>query len=94
MTIWRNYYLSGKNSRLTDGHIKADDLLKTILESNGETAYACYFDLDKDNLRLEYDFGEVDKEGKKVYTYLKQGETPPNREHKKPKITLPLMMKV
>lgn len=87
MISWYNYYLSGKNSRLTDGHIKAEKLLETILNSNGDTAYACYFDLDYNTLKLEYDFGERDKDGKKIYTYLKQGETPPNRDHKKPKIT-------
>lgn len=88
MTSWRNFYLSGKHSKLTEGHLPADKLLDTILNSDGETAYACYFDLDKETLKLEYDFGDVDSmTGKKVYTYLKQGEVPPNREHKKPKVT-------
>jgi len=75
---WFNYFVTNKFSRLINGHLKAEDLLTKILEHDGEEAYACYFDLDKTSLKVEWDNEEYDKEGKKIYEYLPQGTTPEN----------------
>ena len=53
MTKWFNYFVTNKFSRLTTGHLPSEDLLTTILEHNGDEAYACYFDLDYDSLHWE-----------------------------------------
>ncbi|NJM94500.1 MAG: hypothetical protein HC842_07415 [Cytophagales bacterium] len=83
---WYNYFLSGKQSRLTDGHLPADKLLKRVLDHDGGTAYCCYFDLDYSELRLECWEGKYDRDGKKIYKYIKQGEAVPESSYK-PKLT-------
>ena len=76
MTNYSNYFLTAKNSRLTQGHIKADDLYDKILNHDGSTAYCCYFDLDENLLKLEWDTGKVDRDGKKIYSYHLSGQNP------------------
>ena len=71
-----NYFLSNKNSKLTRGHIPAEDLYNKILEHDGSTAYCCYFDLDYNYLKLEWDTQKLDSEGKKLYEYLLSGQNP------------------
>lgn len=87
MINWYNYFLSEKNSRLTNGHLKAENLYEQILKHDGTTAYCCYFDLEYDSLKLEYWYGQFDSENKKIYTYLPQNIIPENKEHYKPEIT-------
>ena len=84
---WFNYFLSGKNSRLTQGHLKSEDLYSKILSHDGSTAFCCYFDLDYDSLKLEYDYGEKDSDGNKIYQYYPRTVIPDNKNHKKPQIT-------
>lgn len=67
---WYNYFVNSKHSRLTDGHLPAENLLDKILNHTGETAYCCYFDLDYDRCKYEHDTGEVDNNGKKIYDYV------------------------
>lgn len=86
-TQWYNYFLTSKDSRLTDGHINAGKLLPTIMNHNGSTAYCCYFDLDYDSLKLEYDYKKIDTDGKKIYTYLNQKVIPEDKGHLKPQLT-------
>lgn len=87
MVQWKNYFLNSKDSRLIHNHINSENLIETILKHDGQPAYCCYFDLDADSLKVEYDFGKVDKDGKPIYTYIKQGEKPSSKDHKKPHIT-------
>jgi len=75
-----NYFLTSKNSKLTNGHLKASDLNKKILNHDGNTAYSCYFDLDFSKLKLEWDTGKSDKEGKKIYEYTLDDQRPSNEE--------------
>ena len=58
MTNYMNYFLTSKASRLTQGHLKANQLYEHILNHNGNTAYCCYFDLDEKMLKLEWDTGK------------------------------------
>lgn len=86
---WYNYFLTSKDARLTQGHLKADALYEAILKHNGETAFSCYFDLSYESLKLEYWCGEYDtteKPPKKIYVYLPQGQKP-EKDHYKPEIT-------
>lgn len=77
-----NYFLESKNSRLIHGHIKASDLYEKIMNHDGSTAYCCYFDLDENLLKLEWDTGKTDREGKKIYEYHLSGQTPTNPDYK------------
>lgn len=69
MTDFVNYIVPSKKSKLTQGHIKAEDLHDLILKHNGSEAYCCYFDLDKSSIKNEIDTGEYDDEGGKIYRY-------------------------
>lgn len=69
-----NYFLPGKYSRLINGHIDAKDLYDKILNHDGSTAYACYFDLQSSFLKFELDTLQLDKENKKIYKYILPGE--------------------
>ena len=82
MINWVNYFLTSKQSRLINGHIKAEDLYQKILDHDGSTAYCCYFDLDEKLLKLEWDTGEKDKDGKTIYEYHLSGQTPKNPDYK------------
>ena len=73
MINYCNYFLNSKNSKLTKGHIKADELYDRILKHDGSTAYCCYFDLDETLLKYEYDTGVKDKDGKTIYQYHLNG---------------------
>lgn len=73
MINYMNYFLTSKYSRLVDGHLKSEDLYKKILHHDGETAFCCYFDLDSEKLKLEYDTGFLDKDGKTIYEYHLEG---------------------
>lgn len=84
---WYNYFLTAKNARLTEGHLKASALYEKILNHNGDTAFCCYFDLSYDSLKLEYDYKENDTDGKKIYRYHPQNFTPEDKNHLKPQIT-------
>lgn len=86
MTKWYNYFLTSKNSRLTQGHLPSDKLYEKILNHDGTEAYCCYFDLDYKSLKLEYWNGEYEPDGKRIYQYLPQGEVP-NTDFYKPEIT-------
>ena len=70
---WYNYFVTSKHSRLTEGHLPSENLLDKILNHSGETAYCCYFDLDYDKCKYEYDTGKVDSNGKKIYKYGDHG---------------------
>lgn len=87
MQNWYNYFLSSKDDRLTQGHLKASELYQKILTHKGATAYSCYFDLDYAKLKMEYWHGKFDSENKKVYIYFPQGVEPEDKEHYKPEIT-------
>lgn len=76
MTNWYNYFLSAKNSRLTQGHLKAEDLYNQIMNHDGSTAYCCYFDLDYNLMKLEWDTGKTDSDGKKIYEYTFENQAP------------------
>jgi putative DNA primase/helicase len=87
---WFNYFLTGKNSRLTEGHLNSEDLYQKILSHDGSTAFCCYFDLDYSALKVEYWHGKYDtteKPPKKIYSYLPQGQEHPDKDHFKPEIT-------
>lgn len=64
-----NYFLTSKTSRLTSGHIQADKLYTHILEHDGSTAYCCYFDLVESSLKLEWNTGKKDRDGRNIYEY-------------------------
>lgn len=83
---WYNYFLSGKHSRLTQGHLPADKLYDKILNHNGDTAYCCYFDLVYESLKLEVWEGVYDSDGKKIYKYINQTDSVPDTAYK-PEIT-------
>lgn len=90
MTVWFNYLLTSKNSRLTEGHIKAEHLYPALMDHDGSTAFSCYFDLDYAALKLEYWHGKYDTTEtppKKIYSYLKQGVEHTDKEHYKPELT-------
>jgi len=55
--MYSNYLVNRKKARLTEGHLKANELYKKILEHDGSEAYCCYFDLETKNLKLEYHDG-------------------------------------
>ena len=74
MTNFVNYYVDSKFSKLTDGHLKSDQLYEKILNTDQATAYCCYYDLDKDSLKNEFFTGEYDSDNKPINVYLKQGE--------------------
>ncbi len=82
MRNYVNYFLSKKHSKLTQGHLKSCNLYDKILNHNGDTAYCCYFDLDNDYLKLEWDTNKKDTEGKSIYEYHLSGQTPSNPEFK------------
>ena len=86
MAKWFNYFLQSKNSRLTQGHIPTDKLYEKILSHDGSEAYCCYFDLDYDSLKMEYWNGEYEPDGKKIYEYLPQKDTPTG-DYYKPEMT-------
>lgn len=75
-TLWYNYFVPSKDSRLTEGHLKSAELYQKILNHNHSTAYACYFDLDFDLLKFEYWCGEFDSDQKKIYEYHLRGSKP------------------
>lgn len=77
MTNWYNYFVQNKFSRLTNGHTKANDLKEKILKHDGKEAYACYFDLDYDSLKMEHDTGKRDKDNKSIYEYHNQASECP-----------------
>jgi len=81
MINYVNYFLTSKTSRLTQGHLKANELYNTILNHNGETAFCCYFDLDEKYLKFEYDTGIFDRNGKKIYEYKLAGQKPSHIEY-------------
>lgn len=74
MTSFVNYFLNSKFSRLTQGHIKSEELYPRILNHDGKTAYCCYFDLDENLLKMEWDTGKVDNDNKKIYKYALRGQ--------------------
>lgn len=93
--MYVNFLVHSKDTRLTQGHLNSEDLYQKILSQPKELqGYACYFDLKKDNLKNEYWTGqytiETDKNGNeykaKLYTYLKQTETP-TTDFYKPELT-------
>lgn len=76
-----NYFIPSKNSRLTQGHIAAEKLYDKILQHDGSTAYACFYDLEKSSLKYEAWLGEFDNDGKKVYKYFSQAEKLPDSSY-------------
>lgn len=74
MTNWYNYLLPSKHTRLTEGHIKSEELYEKILNQTQDTAYCCYFDLEYASLKNEFFTGKFDSDGKRICVYLKQGE--------------------
>lgn len=82
MQNWYNYFLTSKNSRLINGHIKAEDLYEKILNHDGSTAFCCYFDLEFSKLKLEWDTGKLDNDGKKIYEYTLDDQRPSNEAFK------------
>lgn len=86
MTKWFNYFVNSKNSRLTNGHLPAENLYEKILNHDGGEAYCCYFDLDYDSLKQEFFTGEFEPDGSKIYEYYPQGQKP-KADFYKPEIT-------
>ncbi len=75
-----NYFLTSKNSRLINGHLPSENLKEKILNHDGGEAYCCYFDLDENLLKVEYDTHTRDRDGKIIYEYFNQGDTPDNAD--------------
>lgn len=46
------------------------------MDHDGSTAYCCYFDLDYNYLKLEWDTGRTDSDGKKLCEYHLSGQNP------------------
>lgn len=83
MTVnYYNYFLPSKNSRLIHGHLESDKLMEKIINHDNSPAYCCYFDLDYNYLKLEYDTGKVDRDGKKIYEYKLNGQKPSHPDYK------------
>lgn len=77
-----NYFLKSKNSRLTNGHIASENLYGEVMGHDGKTAYCCYFDLDYDSLKIEYDTGKLDKDKKRIYEYKSENDSPSDPSYK------------
>lgn len=82
MENWYNYFLTSKNSRLTQGHMPAQNLYEKILGHDGSTAFCCYFDLEFSKLKLEWDTGKTDTDGKKIYEYTFDDQRPSDENFK------------
>jgi hypothetical protein len=67
---YMNYFVSSKNARLVNGHIEAKNLYEKILGHDGSEAYCCYFDLDYDKLKTEFDTLKEDSQRRPIYRYI------------------------